>query len=312
MDIIFQSGDFYNATSSIWSNLIIIISALLGALISGFIAIWIFMKGLRIEKEKKKDEYISERIDLEEYFFNNIDSISSFIDRQVDEISKCSKRVEDWNNKDFTLSVFPELTAKDAWAINQERIFKIFVTNREGTPKEKSSDFVNVRNCFYYIDDFKTSQNELNKEVSQRLYENIKLWNDSLNKLTKLSNEFVCAYNSKPIEENDQFLKFYTDLMVNKQSQLIKENKSQNMSIVFNELIEPLKQYMKDNPNSMDKRILAINEPLLNLQNAYIQIISLRYERRKKALESGRRLLAVKRILQDCISSTKERKKIYL
>ena len=106
MDIIFQSGDFYNETSSALSNLISVISALFGALISGLIAIYIFKKGLKKERLKRRDEYISECNDLEKYFFHNIDSINFFIDKQIDAISKCSQNTKDWNNKNFHLSVF--------------------------------------------------------------------------------------------------------------------------------------------------------------------------------------------------------------
>ena len=72
MEIIFQSGEFINETNSFWSNLINIIAALLGALISGLIAIYIFKKGLKDEVEQ---EQTSERVanaELEEYFLYNI------------------------------------------------------------------------------------------------------------------------------------------------------------------------------------------------------------------------------------------------
>jgi len=257
------------------------------------------------------DEYISESNDLEQYFFHNIDSLSFFIDKQIDEISKCSQNIKDWNNKDFSLSVFPELTTRDIWEVNQEKIYKIFVTNREGELREKANDFINIRNCFYNIDNFITTQIEFNKETFQRLFVNIEIWNQSLKTLLSLSNSFVIEYNSNQKKGKDDFLKLYTDLMVDKQRELIKENKSENMAIVFRELIEPLKKYLKENTQSYDRRILMISEPMINIQNAYYEIMNLRHERRKRVLYSGRKLIKIKVILKESILSTKNRIKNY-
>ncbi len=307
MDIIFQSGDFYNETNSILSNLMTIISALLGALISGGIAIYIFNKGLEKERKKKRDENIIESNDLELYFFHNIDSLDFFIDRQIDEISKCSQKAKDWNNKDLSLSILPELTTKDIWEINQEKLYKIFVTNRKSEISEKANDFINVRNCFYNIDNFIATQTELNKEIFQRLIVNIEIWNENLKILLSFSNAFVIDYNSNPNKGKDDFLNLYTSLMVEKQRELILKNYNENMEIVFNELIEPLKLYLKNNKQSSDKRIYMISDPMMNIQKAFYEIKNLRIERRKMVLNSGRRLLKIKRLLNDSILSTKNR-----
>ncbi|MBN2880891.1 hypothetical protein JXM83_02450 [Candidatus Woesearchaeota archaeon] len=309
MDIIFQSGDFYNETNSILSNLMTIISALLGAIISGLIAIYIFNKGLKNEKEKKRNENIIESNDLEQYFFHNVDSINFFIIKQIDEIAKCSQRIRDWNNKDFSLSIFPELTTKDIWEINQEKLYKIFVTEREGEIREKANDFINVRNCFYNIDNFIALQTESNKEIFQRLIVNIEIWNENLKTLLSLSNAFVINYNSNPNKGKDDFLKLYTSLMVDKQRELILEKKNENMETVFNELIVPLKLYLKNNKQSSDIRIHMISEPIMNIQKAFYEIKNLRKERRKKVLNSGRNLIRVKMLLNESVLSTKNRNK---
>lgn len=309
MDLIFQSGDFYNQTNSIWSNLINIVSALLGALISGLIAIYIFKKGLRNEEIKKKNEYKSESNDLEMFLFHNIYSLNFFIEKQIKEISNCSKNLKDWNNCDFSLSIFPELTTKDIFKISQEKIYKIFVTDREGDLNEKVNDFINLRNSFYNIDAFIESENELNKEVFQRQFVNIELWNQSLKSLLDLSNTFVLSYNSNPVKGKDDFLELYTNLFVNKQRELIKENKNNNMVIVFEELIKPLKNYLKENKQSNDMRLLMISNPIMNIQKAYTEISNLRYEKRKRILISGRRLLKIKRLINQSIQRTKLRNK---
>ncbi|MFT7299312.1 MAG: high-affinity Fe2+/Pb2+ permease [Sphingobacteriales bacterium] len=53
MDIIFQSGEFYGQDGSYWTNSIAIIGAILGALVSGLIAIWIFKRGFKRIRQKR-------------------------------------------------------------------------------------------------------------------------------------------------------------------------------------------------------------------------------------------------------------------
>jgi hypothetical protein len=311
MDIIFQSGDFYNDSNSLLSNLMTIFSALLGALISGLIAIYIFNKGLEKEKQKKRDYEIKESNELEQYFFHNIESIKFFINKQIDEISKCSQRTKNWNDKNLLLSIFPELNTKYIWEINQEKLYTIFVRYRDGDLKEKAEDFINVRNCLYNIDNFIKVQSEINTEISQRLIVSIELWNQSLKQLMSFSNSFVIDYNSSPNKGKDDFLKLFTFLMTEKQRQLKNENKHENMEIMVDEIIVPLKTFLKENKESSDKRIYQISEPIMNMQKAYYEIENLRRERRKKALFSGRNLLKIKALLNERILSTKSRNKNY-
>jgi hypothetical protein len=310
MAITFQVCDFYNEPSSIWSNLFSLISALLGALISGLIAIWIFKKGLKKENEKKLNEHILESNELEQYFFHCVDSINFFIDKQVIEISKCSKRTKDWTNKNFMLFILPELTTRDIWEINQERLYEIFVTNRDGQIKSKADDFINTRNCLYNIDFFIKTQNDLNKEIYERLIYNVELWNQSLKILLNLSNSFVIEYKSDHENLNDSFLKFFNDIIVKKQRELINKNSPENIEIDFNELIVPLKEYIKNNTQA-DKRIIMITEPIMEIQKAYFEIQNLRYECRKNVIYSGRRLIKIKFLLNYSISNIKNREKLY-
>jgi len=311
MNIIFQSGEFFNGINSFWPNIINVISALLGALISGLIAIWIFNKGLKKEKEKKRNEIIIENNNLELYFFHSVESVIFFIENQVDEVLKCSRKTKDWNKSNFWLSILPELTTRNIWDINQEKLYDIFVSNSEGDIKFKVNDFINLRICLYNIDNVVTNQKELIKEIHERLIVNIELWNQSRKKLLNLSNSFVLEHNLKLIKEKDDFLKFYTDLMVKRQRNLIENNVIDSIEINFKELIEPLKKYLKDNPQFHDERVYKVSETLMDTQKAYSEIKYLRYEYRKNILRAGQKLIQVKARMSLCISNIKKRKKIY-
>ena len=317
MNIIFQSGDFYNETSSFWSYygsiitaLCGIIAVLLGALINGRIAISIFKKGLKKEVEKKRNETISEYNLLEQYFFHNIDALKFFIDNQIDEIFKCSSKTKDWTQKHYLLKIFPELTTRDIWEINKQKLYDIFVSNRVGELKSKAYDFINLRNSLYNIDNFIETQNELNKEVFKRMFVNMELWNHGLQALLNLSNSFVIDHNLNSPTEKDFFLKFFTDLMVTRQRELVENNVIENIKFDYKELIEPLKRYLKENHNINDRRVYLVSEQLLNIEKAYIELKSLRHEYRKNVLLAGRKLIKIKSALSLCVSNIEKRQKI--
>jgi len=257
------------------------------------------------------EDYINESNELEQYFYSNVDSLNFFINKQIDEISKFSQRIRNWENKNITLPIFSELTTKDIWKIDQERIYKLFVTFRKGNTQDKITDFINIRNSFYNIDKFIKIQNDLNIASYQLLTENIEIWNNNLKILIELSNHFVTEYNISLRNDIDEFLNAYTDLVIKKQRQLINENKSGNIEIIYNELIIPLSSIVNNKKYSKDKRIYLISTPLINLQKVYSDVKNIKYEQRKKILESGRRLLWTKLLINESIQKTKNREKSY-
>ena len=99
--------------------------------------------------------------------------------------------------------------------------------------------------------------------------------------------------------------------MINKQRQLKSENKHENLKIMVDEIINPLRTFLSENKNSNDVRLILISEPIMNMQKAYYEIENLRRERRIKALHSGRNLLKIKSLLNERILSTNNRKKNY-
>ncbi len=311
MDIIFQSGEFYGETNSIFSNLISIISALLGAIISGLIAIYIFKRGLKNETIKVQKELERECIELEQFFNHNIESLHFFIKHQISSISICSRNTKNWETNDFDLSIFAELNCQDLWHISQEKLYNVFVNRKEGDIKSKAQDFINIRNCLHNIDDFVLRQSEINKEISNRLLVQIDIWNLQLKKLLDYSNLFVHRYNNGLIHSEDPLLKLFIGLFVNKQREIIRDGLNNNMEIVFNELILPLKKYLSENGKSKDEKLYMISGPIMDMQKAFYEIDYLRTERRKKALLAGRKLNAINNLMMTSLANMKSRQYKY-
>ncbi len=113
MDIIFQSGEFYGQDSSFWTNVVAIVGAVLGAVISGLIAIWIFKRGLNEEAKKEFQSRAKKDDELENYIFHVISFMNSTIDQQVKEIGRASQALKNYSNKNLGISNTSELSTED-------------------------------------------------------------------------------------------------------------------------------------------------------------------------------------------------------
>ncbi len=96
LQIVFQSGDFYNEANSFWSDFFI---SILGALVGTLTALWVFMLTVKHDrkKEKEKEEkIISQRL---HYFSSMIDSIADTVSKQSKHIKEfCQKQRNDTLN----------------------------------------------------------------------------------------------------------------------------------------------------------------------------------------------------------------------
>lgn len=83
LQIIFQSGDFYNEGNSFWTDFFINV---FGALIGTLTALWVFTKQVRHERKKdkeKEDKLIGQKL---HYFSSMVDSIYDLTNKQSDHL----------------------------------------------------------------------------------------------------------------------------------------------------------------------------------------------------------------------------------
>ncbi|MDN5213001.1 hypothetical protein QQ020_13120 [Fulvivirgaceae bacterium BMA12] len=192
MDIIFQSGEFYGGDSSFWTNLINVVAAMLGAVISGLIAIWIFKKGLKEQAKREQDIKTKRYKELESHFFHLISFMDSAINQQVNEIARSSQALKNFGNKKLALRIVPALNTNEVNSISNEDLYKMFVSNRIGEADDKASDFLNIKNCFRHIDEIKIYFGNFNQTLFKRLEENRLKWNQNLKALMELYNK-LCS-----------------------------------------------------------------------------------------------------------------------
>lgn len=286
----------------IFQNIII---PLISALVGGLFSVWIFNKGLNKKKQEERKNRIQNNFETEEYFFYNLKSILYFIDRQVEAISKTSRNTKNWFHKNLTLATFSELKMTELRELNFKTLFQILVIDRQGSKKEKMQDFINIKNCLHNIEDFVQKHKDENEKPHIDLNNYLDIWNSSLKRLTQLYNHFISL---KP-NENDTLMPILYKYIVIEQRKIMANGNDQNMEIFYNTIIVPFMNEIVAYKNSNDQRILPVIENLMECRKSYEQTKALRYQRRKNILSSGRRLIKIKQLLNESISSIEKRKK---
>ncbi|WP_440121319.1 hypothetical protein [Tenacibaculum sp. Ill] len=282
-----------------------IIIPLISALIGGLFSVWVFNKGLNKKKQEERKNRIQNNFETEEYFFYNLKSILFFIDKQVDAISRTSQNTKNWFHKNLTLATFSELKMTELRELNFKTLFQILVIDRQGSNKDKMQDFINIKNCLHNIEDFLQKHKDENKKLHTDLNKYLDTWNHCLKRLIQLYNHYIFL---KP-NEDDSLMPILNKYIVVKQREIIKNGSDQNMEIFYNTIIIPFMDEMIAYKNSDDQRILPVIENLMECRKSYEQTKGLRYQRRKNILSSGRRLIQIKQLLNESMSSIEKREK---
>lgn len=275
-----------------------ILVPLFSAFLGGFISIWIYRQGITELKKKEKEKEAENNKQMEEYFRLNIQSILQFISFQIDQITMVCSKTKDWEARNLSLTILPELKLTEIREIDFKYLFQILVLNKKGEIKKKSEDFINIKNSLHNIEDFIQKQKSINQVLDDSLNKNVELWNSSLKSLLQFNNKFVSAQALK----NDSLMSLIQSKVVVRQREIIRTSQGNNLDVVFNEVLNPI---IMEIPNfgDSDHRIPDLLDILMSGKQAYQSMKYIRYERRKALLFAGRNLLAVKKLLQDSMNS---------
>lgn len=278
-----------------------IIVPLFSAFLGGFISIWIYRQGINDQKKKEKEKEVEDNKQMEEYFRLNIQSILQFINFQIDQITMVCSKTKNWEARNLSLAILPELKLTEIREIDFKYLFQILVLNKKGEIKKKSEDFINIKNSIHNIEDFIQKQKSINEVLDDSLNKNVDLWNSSLKSLLQFNNKFVSAEALK----NDSLMSLIQSKVVVRQREIIQMAQGNNLDVVFNEVLHPI---IIEIPNfvDFDHRIPDLLDILMSGKQAYQSMRYIRYERRKSLLFAGRNLLSVKKLLQDSMNSFEE------
>lgn len=282
-----------------------VIIPLASAFIGGAFSVWLFNKGLDKKKEQEKLDRIKNNFETEEYFFYNISSLLFFLDKQIEQISETSKQTKNWYNKNLTLATFSELKMTELIELNFKTLFQILVIDRTGDFESKAKDFINIKNCLHNIEDFldRYKIENQNSHIEANKYSDS--WNNSIKSLSQIYNSYIFL---KP-EKGDMLMPILEKYIVIEQRKLIKNGTDQNIEEFYKKIILPFKNEILAYKNPNDQRVLPIIEHISECHKSYILTKTLRHQKRKGFITSGRRLIRIKQILEESKNSIQKRKK---
>lgn len=181
MDVVFQSGEFINTENPIWT-ILGLVSSFLAIVLSSYIAIWIFRKGIEVEKQKG-----NERLkELEEYIRISIANLYEPIEKQIQSLKLFVLDLYKAGNFDHTPEGIVSLHTRNIKWISQEEFHKIFVGQKGGDLSMKSDLLRKLNADFDYIDVVNDTLKE-HFQFFMRKYEKYEEdWNVSMKKMSEV------------------------------------------------------------------------------------------------------------------------------
>lgn len=291
MDIVFQSGEFYDSGTD-WVNVIsTIISTIIGAIISGLIAIWIFKRGIQTQKKADKKKENRRLADIKHFYFETIKSNLEPLKNQINYNSILIKRLKAKQASHFIYKFDPSLNFDDLKKIDKRDTFNIFLHSTNVKAEFKSVKYVDLKNSIRLIDIINKESSKTLKYLNEKyqLYQNE--FNFKVDKIQKTIQRHTHANDMENIPlELDKFLQEIW-------KQIIKWEKLENVDnrdpyTLDTHYLQPLRDICAD--YHLDKRKPDILDLILDAQHYLEQLDGVKRLLREWIVKDTRLLIKAK------------------
>lgn len=215
---------------------------------------------------------------LELYYNELISYLIPQVKKQIQEIEKCLKDIDNFDQNSFTLARISGSSISSLDKLNNEDLFRIFILRRLRRYKDKISDFKNLNEFTNY---FKEALPHLfhSNEKAIDLYDKYRLdWNDSQNTIVDVYNNFITTNNANGIKKgNDKFvdnLCLIFDNFFDKYGIDV-----QNIKLGYEEFVNPLIEFSKN--NSVDYRSYYLLSALQTAGHSFKEMMTIREDHRE-------------------------------
>ena len=245
MDIIFQSGEFYSQESTLGFILKLLLP-LLGALISGGIAIWIFNKGISKRREEEEEKQARRLDELKEYTLTLLRLLKGPIDKQIAYYQKFSNDLESSSEISYTLEYAVGLSTKNFNSVDRKDLYRIFVTNGEGSITTKAESYQELTTQIKYIESVERSSKDLLEYFMGEHKVFVNQWQDNISEIAQKKNNMAVDANESGRQlGSDRFLDEIVSIY-NKWQQI---DGYKQRHVAAKELLIPLERACKNHSN---------------------------------------------------------------
>ncbi len=202
--------------------------------------------------------------------------------------------------------ISPALTTDDFNYLDNKTLFDLFVTHKAGDQREKVKDYLKFKSAIRHLEKYISQLSEHNQKLEKNLNHYRIQWNDNMELLHNLHNQYIKEAVRSPNGE-DIFLDRFSKIIVSYPRFITETKQNDNIEIAHSYVVENLFEFIRSFDNLSDNRIPEIIKPLQKCDIAYKETFSERYNRRRNILRYGRSLLGIKNMLYKTMLAFEER-----
>lgn len=150
MNLFFQYIEFGNSSNEWLSLMTTIIASLLGALISGLIAIWIFKQGIKKQKKFDQSKEINRLLAIKKFYLHTVESNLEPLENQIKSNIKLINVIKRKVASNFSYRMITSLNFEDLKNIDQKDLFNIFLNQQ--IDESKVENFRKIKNSIRIIE----------------------------------------------------------------------------------------------------------------------------------------------------------------
>jgi hypothetical protein len=287
MNIIFQTGDFYNESKT-WLT---VISAISGALISGLIAIGIFRWGIISDKRKEGQRELNRLTELKDYLCILIRNLRPSAHKQAFECIRFGRILKERRANEYLFDSFSSLDLLNIKKIPQQDLYKIIISYSSGSINEKSERLRKIQDNIEFLDSLPNSFIKILDDFNPRFSRFQENWNNSIQRITIFFSTIRSNALIHGIKQGE--IDFFADMdnIFFKWQSLKSDKESENVTdwfIVYDMLVKPLFELCKI--HQTDPRQIILTNLIYDSKKAFIDLENNLIFTSKYFITQGRKL----------------------
>ncbi len=253
--------------------------SILGSIISGLIALGIFILGQYFENRKTKKRKKNDQKILEEYLYLQVtDLYTSGIKKSL-ALVKFIRELNQEKERDFHFPAISSFNPKNLASKDNEQLFSNLVLNRSGNQIDSAKNYSEFIKCLLLLSNIKGLLYDWFQDLNLKYQTYIHEYKEHLEKVVRTMEDFGTVAEQKGMNLNDDvFLSRYVLIL----QELISDQEYKDIHKSYSKLILPMhklcsdKEIVRADPraNIILKELMQAKycfENYLNLKNTYIK-----------------------------------------
>lgn len=287
IDIVFQTGEFYYQNTSKWWTAVL--GSILGAVISGGIAIFIFNRGAKRQKEKEIANETKRLAELKKYYCTLLHLIEEPLNQQRIAFIKFAKTLKEKKDQDYGLRMITSFNLENIKKVSHSDLYKIFVDNGKGDIENKTKKFQKLQASIDLLFSINSSYQDAFKDFLKKFEKHQLEWDLNLGIIGNIFDSMMVVAKNYKTRPNDDPFFYGFDKLVFSWTQLEKEGINyKDRNIAYECYVLKLKELCKKYDS--DLRIPDLIKFIMNCIYTYNDLEHLKYFYRKYFIESARKL----------------------